>query len=51
MADLKDVLRHLITHAEGYATAELRQEHLDVADQLGGPPPAETPVTVTEEGN
>lgn len=34
MADLKDVLRHLITHAEGYATAALRQEHLDVADHL-----------------
>jgi hypothetical protein len=39
MPDLKDVLRHLITHAEGYATAALRQEHLDVLDQLDGPPP------------
>jgi len=31
------VLRHLITHAEGYATAALRQEHLDVLDHLDGP--------------
>jgi hypothetical protein len=39
MADLKDVLRHLITHAEGYATAALRQEHLDAVGQLDGPAP------------
>lgn len=46
MADLKDILRHLITHAEGYATAALRQEHLDALDQLDGPAPAPAePVT------
>jgi hypothetical protein len=50
MADLKDVLRHLITHAEGYATAALRQEHLDVIEHLDGPPPPATEA-VTEEGN
>lgn len=45
MADLKDVLRHLITHAEGYATAALRQEHLDVLEHVEAPPPP-----VTEAG-
>jgi len=49
MADLKDVLRHLITHAEGYATAALRQEHLDVLEDLDGPPPPDTEA-VTGEG-
>jgi hypothetical protein len=50
MADLKDVLRHLITHAEGYPTPAARQEHLDVLDQLDGPPPAAAE-PVTAEGN
>jgi hypothetical protein len=50
MADLKDVLRHLINHAEGYATPAARQEHLDVVDHLDGPPPPVAEV-VTEEGN
>jgi hypothetical protein len=47
MADLKDILRHLITHAEGYATPAARQEHLDVLEHLDGPPP---PVTETGAG-
>lgn len=49
MTDLKDVLRHLITHAEGYATAALRQEHLDIVDQALGDPPSGAPVPVAPE--
>ncbi len=41
MADLRDVLRHLVTHAEGYATQALRQEALDVIDEAFSPHVAE----------
>ena len=41
MADLRDVLKHLVTFAEGYATPALRQEHLDVIDEAFSPAPPE----------
>lgn len=51
MAHLGDVLRHLITHAEGYATDALRQEHLDVIDDLDAAEAAHTgAVTGSGEG-
>jgi hypothetical protein len=37
MATLKDVLEHLIRHAEGYYTPALRQEHLDALHVLDQP--------------
>jgi hypothetical protein len=37
MATLKDVLEHLVRHAEGYYTPALRQEHLDALHVLDDP--------------
>ena len=53
MADLADVLKHLVTFAEGYATQALRQEHLDVIDEAFSPAPPEAqtePAPAPESG-